>query len=349
MPSFSSLRQHLPRALALAAATAGFVAAAALPAAAQSVVELKDGRKIEGDHVIFTYTNLVVVTKDNNLELIANGDVKAVDGKPFSQAYWEDKPVNAEAIDGLTPTPQAAVGGAWPVQYGTVRRYNLAKTTTTWIRHGTEMERRTSVTGTGDVTETVTGTPKAGRVTMTETIEEQEPGKPRREVRLTDHIEPRPDGYYLMGQVLEDDALRQPRQEDRISTPPRLWPNALAIGQSWIVGPFQRLGLNQVGRMEVVGRESVTVPAGTYPDAFKILGHGHVYAGTQLLKGGRLVTDHGTLETTTWFVPGLGPVREEAKLHMHQSYFPNAPKGTEVPLVVEEVSTRSLSEFQIGK
>jgi hypothetical protein len=140
-----------------------------------------------------------------------------------------------------------------------------------------------------------------------------------------------------------------PRQEDRISTPPRLWPNALAIGQTWIVGPFERLGLNQVGRMEVVGRESVTVPAGTYPDAFKIVGHGHVFAGTQLLKGGRLVTDHGTLETTTWFVPGLGPVREEAKLHMHQSYFPTSPKGTEIPLVVEEVSTRSLSEFQIGK
>ena len=101
--------------------------------------------------------------------------------------------------------------------------------------------------------------------------------------------------------------------------------------------------------MKVVGRESVTVPAGTYPDAFKVTGYGHVFDGTQLLKGGRLVTDHGTLETTTWFVPGLGPVRDEAKLHMHQTYFPSSPKGSEVPLVVEEVSTRSLAGFQLGR
>ncbi|MDB5099937.1 MAG: hypothetical protein JWM80_4358 [Cyanobacteria bacterium RYN_339] len=349
MPTNATLRLNLPRAFALAAATVGFLAAAALPAAAQNIVEMRDGRKIEGERIIYTYTNVVVITPGNNLEVLANGDVKAIDGKPFSQAYWADKPVNVESIDGVAPVPGAGVGGAWPVQYGTVRRYNLAKQTTTWVRHGDEMERRTTVTGTGDVMESVTGMPKQGRVVVTETITEKEPGKARREVRLTDQIEPRPDGYYLMGQILEDESLRVPRQEDRITTPPRLWPNVLTIGQTWIVGPFQRLGVNQVGRMEVVGRESVTVPAGTYPDAFKITGHSHVFAGTQLLKAGRLVTDHGTLETTTWFVPGLGPVREEAKLHMHQSYFPTTPKGAEVPLVVEEVSTRSLSEFQLGR
>jgi hypothetical protein len=103
------------------------------------------------------------------------------------------------------------------------------------------------------------------------------------------------------------------------------------------------------GRMQVVGQEPVSVPAGTYPDAWRIQGFLHVFGGDQRLRAGRLVMEHGTLETTTWFVPGLGPVKEEAKFHAHQDFYPTGAKGPELPIVVEERSTRSLMEFGLGR
>ncbi|MOA65156.1 hypothetical protein D3C78_1914430 [compost metagenome] len=59
--------------------------------------------------------------------------------------------------------------------------------------------------------------------------------------------------------------------------------------------------------------------------------------------------EHGTLETTTWFVPGLGPVKEESKFHAHQGFFPADSKAPELPIVVEERSTRSLMEYKVGR
>jgi hypothetical protein len=101
--------------------------------------------------------------------------------------------------------------------------------------------------------------------------------------------------------------------------------------------------------MEVVGVESVTTPAGAYPEAFKVIGRGSVFGGSQQLKNGRLVTDHGSIETTTWVVPGVGPVRELSKIHLHQGFFPFEDPKQEIPIVVEEEATRTLAEFHHGQ
>lgn len=342
-----SHRSNLSHLLA-AAMGVGIVLAPALPALALTVVT-RDGRSLKADQVYYTNTHLIVIKDLADMELVPNGEVKTVDGIPFEQAYWDQKPASVDNIESPAPTPTAAAKGDWPMRPGTQRRYNLTKSITTWVRHGQDIQRRTSQSGSGSAVETVETSALPGKVAMTEVIRERLDDKPAHEVRLQDQIEPRPDGYYLMGQSMEDEQLRTPKLSDRISTPPRLWPNTFTVGDTWIVGPFERMGLNQVGRMKVVGREAVTVPAGTYPDAFKVTGYGHVFDGTQLLKGGRLVTDHGTLETTTWFVPGLGPVKEESKLHIHQDYFPTSPAGTEVPLVVEEHTVRTLAEYQLGR
>ena len=42
--------------------------------------------------------------------------------------------------------------------------------------------------------------------------------------------------------------------------------------------------------------------------------------------------EHGTLETSTWFVPGLGPVKEVSKFHAHQNFFANDQAVPELPL-----------------
>jgi hypothetical protein len=115
------------------------------------------------------------------------------------------------------------------------------------------------------------------------------------------------------------------------------------------MGPFKRAKAYQVARMEVIACEPVTVPAGTYPEAFKVVGFGHVFGGAQVLKdGARLITDHGTIEQTVWWVPGIGAVKEESKVHLHQDYFPAGEKGSEVPFVVEERSVRNLAEYTAG-
>lgn len=344
----------------LAAGLAAVVAFAA-PALASTVV-LKDGTSIEADRLHYTYTHLVVVTPDNDMRLIANDQVRSIDGVSFTRAYWEDRPGHADDAGGANMTgaqPGAAgisgvlgvtIDKLMPLKPGTYRRYDLDSIRTTWVRRGVKMDRRETVGSKGSVRENVTGAAEGSTaVNLLEVINERVPGRPATEVTLRHKIEGRPDGYFLVGQSMQDPNLSPPLQEERITEPPRLWPQDLSVGTSWVIGPFTRLGLGQVAKMEVVAVESITTPAGTYPEAYRVVGKGNVFGGTQMLKTGRLVTDHGTIETTTWVVQGIGPVREVSKIHLHQDFFPYATKGSEIPIVVEEESTRTLAEFHPGQ
>ena len=338
----------------LAAGLAAFLALAA-PAAAATVV-LKDGTSVEADRLHYTYTHLVVITPTNDMRLVPNDQVKTIDGISFTRAYWDDRPGHADGGGTNLTGAGGTAGGVtidrlMPLKPGTHRRYDLESIRTTWIRHGVKMERRETVGSKGSVRENVTGpTEGSNAVNLLEVINERTPGRPASEVRLRHRIEGRADGYYLVGQTLEDPNLSPAVQDAAIAEPPRLWPQDLAVGQAWVIGPFNRLGLGQVARMEVVGVEPITTPAGAYAESYRVVGKGNVFGGTQTLKNGRLVTDHGTIETTTWIVPGIGPVREVSKIHLHQGFFPyGAQGGREIPLVVEEESTRTLAEFHLGQ
>ncbi len=344
----------------LVAGLAAFVALAA-PAAASTVV-LKDGTSVEADRLHYTYTHLVVVTPDNDMRLVPNDQVRSIDGISFTRAYWDDRPGHGDDgggtnMTGAHGTASGMVGALgvnidrlMPLKPGTHRRYDLDSIRTTWIRHGTKMERRETVGSKGTVRENVTGAAEGSTaMNLLEVINERTPGRPATEVKLRHRIEGRADGYYLVGQTMEDPNLSPPVQDERITEPPRLWPQELSVGQTWVIGPFYRLGLGQVAKMEVAGVEPITTPAGAYPEAYRVVGRGNVFGGTQLLKNGRLVTDHGTIETTTWIVQGVGPVREVSKIHLHQDFFPYSDKNREIPIVVEEESTRTLAEFHIGQ
>jgi hypothetical protein len=337
------------------AAAAVTLAALAAPAGATTVV-LKDGSSTEADRLHYTYTHLVVITPDNDMRLIPNDQVQSIDGISFTRAYWDDRPGHSDGA-GSAMNGTAGAGGLgvaidrlMPLKPGTFRRYDLESVRTTWVRHGRTMERRETIGAAGSVRENVTGPVEgSAALNLLEVITEKAPGRPAHEVTLRHRIEGRADGYYLVGQEMEDANLAPPIQEDRITDPPRLWPQDLSVGQSWVVGPFTRMGLGQVAKMEVVGVEAITVAAGAYPEAYKVVGKGNVFGGTQLLRNGRLVTDHGTLETTTWIVPGIGPVRELSKVHLHQDFFPYGERRGEIPIVVEEESTRTLAEFHAGQ
>lgn len=344
------------RTLSTVAAALACVAMLASPASAATVV-LKDGTSVESDRLHYTYTHLVVLTPDNDMRLIPNDQVKTIDGVAFHRAYWDDRPGHQDSVGGTN----AAIAGStaalgvqidrlMPLKPGTFRRYDLEQVRTTWVRRGRKMERRETIEADGEVRENVTGpTEGSPSVNLLEIITEKSPGRPAHQVRLRHRIEGRADGYYLTGQTMEDANLAPAIQEDKIVEPPRLWPQDLSVGQTWVVGPFQRLGLGQVAKMEVVGLESITTPAGAYAEAYKVVGRGNVFGGAQQLKNGRLVTDHGTIETTTWIVPGVGPVRELSKIHLHQSFFPFKDKRQEIPIVVEEEATRTLAEFHGGQ
>jgi hypothetical protein len=239
--------------------------------------------------------------------------------------------------------------GIYPLMPGTFRTYQLTQTRVTWHRENREMKQRDTEQATGVVKEVVVGADPMGPVAMTESIVERADGRAAQESSVVHLIAPREDGYYLLGQTVSEPALVPPVQESHISIPPMVWPRTLSVGQTWTVGPFRHLGMYTAGRMQVVGQESVSVPAGTYPDAYRIDGFLHVFGGDQRLRAGRLVMEHGTLETSTWFVPGLGPVKETAKFHAHQNFFANNPATPELPVVIEERSTRTLTEFGLGK
>lgn len=346
-PSHPLLRS----ALGLAVLMAGLLAPMAAEAAE---VVTKSGARIQAERMYPTYTTLVVLTPGSGLQLVPNEDVATIDGVPFHQVYWGE----AARVDGVEKTETsaspdaataAAAAGLLPLRPGTVRRYTVEETRTTWVRRGQTMYRRPTEGSTGQVRVTVVGAAPEGPIAMRESIIEQPVGQPAREVQRLQLVENRADGLYLVGHQVEDPALGAGWQsEERIAVPPMLWPSKLTVGQTWVMGPFKRMNAYQVARMEVTGMESVTVPTGTYPEAYRVVGFGHVFAGAQALKdGGRLVTDNGTIETTAWVVPGIGPVKEETKIHLHQSYFaPN--KGPETPFVVEERSTRSLAEYTPG-
>lgn len=329
------------------------------PLSAQAAtVELKDGTQIESDQLYYTYTHLVVVTPDNDMRIIPNDSVKSIDGNLFTRAYWEERPGHengngfANGSDGVNGTNAMAVpiDRLMPLKAGTFRRYDLEQIRTTWIRRGRIMERRETLEADGAVRESILPAPAGTRgVNLVEVITERTPDQGMREIRLKHTIDGRADGYYLLSQEVQDASLSPPIQADSISEPPRLWPQTLAVGQTWVVGPFSRLGVGQVTKMEVVAIEAVSVPAGSYPEAYKVVGKGHLFGGTQHLKKGRLVTDHGTIETTTWIVTGIGPVRELSKIHLHQDFFPSGSKGGEIPIVVEEEATRALAEFHLGQ
>lgn len=342
--------------LALGAAPASASALWPLPAVAapQVQVELKDGQSLNADTVYFTFTDLVVI-QGASLRTIPNGLIKSVDGRPLAEAARMVQvgaqglsTAEASATTAANPLGQAA---AWPLGVGMQRIYELDTARTTWVRRGQSMNRQGTSYKQGLVEESTlpagagAWVPPGSGPTLYESIWDARHAGARR-TRVAHRIEVRPEGYFLIGQGMEDPMLRAPLVSERIAPAPMIWPRRFEVGMSWTVGPFNRLGLSQSGRMQVVDRESIEVPAGSFPEAFKVVGYGHVYAGTQELRGGRLVTDHGSLETTTWFVPGLGPVREQAKLHLHQHYFPKG--GQEVPLVVEEESTRRLKAYRPG-
>ena len=328
----------------------GLLGGLSLPAQAV-VVETKSGERLEAERIYETVTALVVLLKTFDMRLIPNDQVATVDGVPLAQAAPSPSPV-ASPEPGASPAPAASPepsAGFYPLRPGTFRTYSLEKTRTTWHRIGREMQRHETIREQGRVNETVVGADPLGPVAVTETVFQQAPGRPGSESSSVQVIDPRSDGYFLLGQSVTEPALSPSRQESRVDIPPMLWPTSLELNQTWTVGPFRHLGLYTAGRMQVVAQEPVTVPAGTYPDAWRIQGFLHVFGGEQRLREGRLVMEHGTLETTTWFVPGLGPVREESKFHAHQDFFPAGGKGPELPIVVEERATRALLEFGLGR
>lgn len=344
-------RLFAPTRLVLAA---GLLGALGLPAQAV-VIETKSGERLDAERAYQTVTALVVILKSFDMRLIPVDEVATVDGVPLAQANLTASTPEASPEPDASPAPAASPSapdpraGLYPLRPGTFRTYNLEKTRTTWHRINREMKPRETAREQGRVIESVVGADPMGPVALTETVVQQAAGGLRSESSSVHVIDPRSDGYFLLGQTISEPMLSPSRQESRVDIPPMLWPTSLSAGQTWTVGPFRHLGLYTAGRMQVVGRESVTVPAGTYPDAWRIQGFLHVFGGEQRLREGRLVMEHGTLETTTWFVPGLGPVREESKFHAHQDFFPAGGKGPELPIVVEERATRDLLEFGLGR
>jgi hypothetical protein len=322
------------------------------------VVQTKQGERIDAERVYPTVTALVIVARNFDLRVLPNGEVATIDG----EAYTGPASVPSASPDPLLPTPlpastpaasssapPAAPAAFYPLRPGTSRTYRLTVARQTWRRDGREMKPAGKEAATGVVQEVVDGADPMGPTALTETSTERTDGRAAHQSSVIHLLDPRADGAYLLGQTITEPNWAPPTQSGRISVPPMVWPASMRDGQTWTVGPYRHLGIYTAGRMQVVRQESVSVPAGTYPTAWRVEGFMHVFGGDRALRAGRLVMEHGTLETTTWFVPGLGPVKEEAKFHAHQTFFDKNVAAPERPGVLEERSTRVLTEYTLGR
>lgn len=323
----------------------------AVPALAAAKVVTKLGTFTAQEYYP-TYTALVVITPDFTMKVIPTDQVVSIDGVPYAQAYWGTSELQSETIGdlgaGASPTVSAsasahtaAAAGA-PIQLadGTRKVFDLHVDSNTWLRHGLAMTKRPERQLDGTMTSRVSN-PGNGPVTLVE----QSTFAGRTTKDVTETLAPRANGVYMLAV-----ASRAPVQgQQRIGVPPRLWPASLHVGETWVVGPYEQMGASCVMRMQVVGRESVTVPSGTYPGAYKIVGFGHVCGGQASLANGRMVNQVSILEDRYWVVPGLGSVKFVRHRHVHGDFFPSHGKVVEQPLVYDTQETGVLREFSLGK
>ncbi|HEY9721857.1 MAG TPA: hypothetical protein V6D47_07570 [Oscillatoriaceae cyanobacterium] len=335
--------------------------APAVPALADSTVVTKGGTLTAHEYYP-TYTALVVITPDFRMKVIPTDQVVSIDGVPYAQAYWGTSNLQSDTIGnlgaGASPTAPNAARGATAsgaassrvlgLASGTRLVYDVQQVRSTWLRHGLTMAKRPDETLKGTKTSLVSASGTAG-LSLTENTTYGPAAKATPPTTLTLDLAPRGGGVYLQSMTNDDARLRPAHQVSHLAVPALLWPNDLSVGKTWVVGPYQGFGQSTVMRMQVVGQETVTVPAGTYPDAYKVVGYGHVCGGTFYTDKGRLANQVGVIEQQVWIAPGLGVVKQVQRLHLHQDYFPNQPKGAEQPLVLEIQQTDALREFSLGK
>ncbi|HUV05145.1 MAG TPA: hypothetical protein VMX94_08555 [Armatimonadota bacterium] len=94
--------------------------------------------------------------------------------------------------------------------------------------------------------------------------------------------------------------------------PPLLdMPPDLAPGKKWKVGVLRDNGIRTPFEAQVMGHETITVPAGTFEKCLKICGTCTKVSGTVAFEEGKAAIKSGKIVVTMWVYPGVGIVKED--------------------------------------
>ncbi len=150
------------------------------------------------------------------------------------------------------------------------------------------------------------------------------------------------DGIKILSTVVESSSDKQP--DEQVYDPPlNYYIKDPAQGKSWDVGEMRDEKTKTYMKARIAGKETVTVPAGTFKDCLRVVYSSDNVSGTIELWQKDFNITEGHSRGIYWIADGVGVVKElEISFTKAQAEGPNG-----VPIILEG-SSCSLSELKPG-
>ncbi len=132
------------------------------------------------------------------------------------------------------------------------------------------------------------------------------------------------DGIFITAGKSKSDIGMLTGDQVEYDPPLVLFGTGLGTGKVWRMGTFKEGKLTLPMYSRVAGRESVTVPAGTFDNCVKMYVTCKEIAGFMGEGEDQAEVKRGTSVTTLWISPGIGTVKEDSILQATMEFPPDA-------------------------
>ena len=161
-------------------------------------------------------------------------------------------------------------------------------------------------------------------------------GRPMGDAKLAYRVESfyqtRPQGVFLLANYnLPSDSAQKP-DSARYEPPLQVLKLPADSGANWSVGTMRMQGIAVGLNAQVVGREDVETPAGTFKNCLKTKSNSTSVSGA--LQGSQrlsMTVTGGDFASTSWYAPGVGLVKQAVSSRFVMSS-PNLPPGVTAEL-----------------
>lgn len=132
------------------------------------------------------------------------------------------------------------------------------------------------------------------------------------------------DGIFITTSKSKNDTGILTGEQADYNPPIMLFGSGLGTGKVWRMGTFKEGKLNLPMYSRVAGRESVTVPAGTFDNCVKVYVTCKEISGVMGEGEDQAEVKGGSSVTTLWISPGIGTVKEDSILQATMEFPPDA-------------------------
>jgi hypothetical protein len=162
--------------------------------------------------------------------------------------------------------------------------------------------------------------------------------------RMESYYQSGPEGILLLANFrIPGDSL-QPPESTRFEPPLQVLKVPFDSGSGWRVGTMKMQGVSASPDAKVLGREDVSVPAGSFKNCLKVKSSSSEVGGTlQGMGGMSLNVVGGEFSTTAWYAPGVGLVKQEVHTRFALSS-PNIPEGMTAEVSFEQTQLLTKAE-----